>query len=81
MRRLAKDGFSSFHQSFRERWMSMNGIGQIASRRPHFDRDDSFGNHFARTRADDANTEHSLLDRLHNDLRDAFCPRDRLGSS
>ena len=78
---ISKDGFGSFHQRFRQRWMGVNGIRQIASRRAHLDSQDRFGNHLASARADDADAEHSLLGRFDNDLCDTFRASQRLGST
>src|SRR5262245_54337698 len=68
------ENFRSLHQRFRQRWMRMHDLCEVARCRAHFDSEHAFADEFAGTMTDDANAEDAFAFRFDDEFGQAFGP-------
>lgn len=81
MRRLSDESLRCLHQSFAERGVWVNAVGEIAGDGGGFDGDHPFGDQFACAGSDDADAEDSFGFIFDDQFRQALGASQRLRSA
>ncbi len=77
----AEVDFAGVHEGFAQRGMRMDRFGYVSNFTTHLDRQNSFGDQLAGTRADDAATEDLMCLRVDQPLGEAFGTTDGLSTT
>ena len=77
----AEEYFRRIHDSFRQRWMRMNGKREIGGCGRHLDRQHPFRDEFAGARSHYAHAQNALGLGIENKLGQAFGAVNRHGAS